>query len=104
MLLTSFLTFKRLRQPSTFTMALDGFLLLKKTLYFPQETIYNETCDEIYDKTHNETYDEVHDETYDEVHEEMYEMHKEQNLVKINGPLSHINKAIIFAIDDTFSN
>ncbi|CAG8539390.1 16341_t:CDS:2, partial [Cetraspora pellucida] len=64
----------------------------------PQETLYDETCDEMRDEmrnemcdeTYNGTYDGVHDETHDEVHE----THKGQDLVRINGALSHINKAI----------
>ncbi|CAG8725971.1 10244_t:CDS:1 [Gigaspora margarita] len=71
---------------------------------FFQETICDKTCNEMCNKMHDEIYDEVHDETYDEVHEEMHKTHKGQNLVGINGPLPHINKAIVFTINDTFSN
>ncbi|CAG8721889.1 13737_t:CDS:2 [Cetraspora pellucida] len=82
----------------------------------PQETLCDETCDEMHDemcdemcdKTYNGTYDEVHDETYDgvhdETHDEVHETHKGQDLVGINGALPHINKAIVFTIDDTFPN
>ncbi|CAG8802591.1 5862_t:CDS:1, partial [Racocetra fulgida] len=82
----------------------------------PQETLCDETCDEMRDEmrdemcdeTYNGTYDEVHDETYDgvhdETHDEVHETHKGQDLVGINGALPHINKAIVFAIDDTFPN
>ncbi|CAG8729949.1 3407_t:CDS:2, partial [Gigaspora rosea] len=71
---------------------------------FPQETLCDKIRDEMCDEMHDETYDEVHDEIYDEVHEEIHETHKGQDLVGINGPLPHINKAIVFAIDDTFPN
>ncbi|CAG8435362.1 8848_t:CDS:2 [Scutellospora calospora] len=82
----------------------------------PQETLCDETCDEMRDEMRDEmcdeiyngTYDEVHDETYDEVHDEthdeVHETHKGQDLVGINGALPHINKAIVFAIDDIFPN
>ncbi|CAG8639679.1 11574_t:CDS:2, partial [Racocetra fulgida] len=42
----------------------------------------------------------LHDET-DETHE-TYETHKGQDLFMINGSLPHINKLIVFAVDDTF--
>ncbi|CAG8542026.1 4126_t:CDS:2 [Dentiscutata heterogama] len=82
----------------------------------PQETLCDETCDEMRDEmrdemcdeTYNGTYDEVHDETYDgvhdETHDEVHETHKGQDLVGINSALPHINKAIVFAIDNTFPN
>ncbi|CAG8683158.1 863_t:CDS:2, partial [Cetraspora pellucida] len=83
---------------------------------FLQETLCDETCDEMRnemrdemcDEMYNRTYDEVHDETYDRVHDkthdEVHKTHKGQDLVGINGTLPHINKAIVFAIDDTFPN
>ncbi|CAG8824586.1 25154_t:CDS:1, partial [Cetraspora pellucida] len=70
---------------------------------FPDEErdeTHDETHDEVHDEAHGEAYDEAHDETFDEVHE----VHKGQDLVGINGPLPHINKPIVFAIDDTFPN
>ncbi|CAG8811241.1 11436_t:CDS:1, partial [Racocetra fulgida] len=70
---------------------------------FPDEErdeTHDETHDEAHDEAHGEAYDEAHDETFDEVHE----VHKGQDLVGINGPLPHINKPIVFAIDDTFPN
>ncbi|CAG8464521.1 11081_t:CDS:2 [Scutellospora calospora] len=70
---------------------------------FPDEErdeTHDETHDEVHDEAHSEAYDEVHDETFDEVHE----VHKGQDLVGINDPLPHINKPIVFAIDDTFPN
>ncbi|CAG8735918.1 10888_t:CDS:2, partial [Dentiscutata erythropus] len=62
--------------------------------------VYDEVHDEMCDEMHNGTYDEVHD----EMHDEMHEIHKGQDLVGINGLLPHINKAIVFTIDDTFPN
>ncbi|CAG8656724.1 23908_t:CDS:2 [Dentiscutata erythropus] len=74
-----------------------------------QEVLSDEMHDEmhdemLHDKMCDETRNGIYDEVHDEVHDKMYETHKGQDLVGINGPLPHINKAIVFTIDDTFPN
>ncbi|CAG8591523.1 10053_t:CDS:2, partial [Racocetra fulgida] len=68
-----------------------------------QETLCDETCNEMCDEIYDEMYDEMYDKTY-KVHDEMHKTYKGQDLVGINSTLPHINKAIVFAISDTFLN